>query len=86
MKSVGKSKEELFAEFTKMFPLWAEKATDYKKIGSRALCIFFKTGTVGEVSRVFLYYDENNWQFGTKMWRKVPNHVRKKMEERGKKK
>lgn len=72
------SKEDLFDMFEQMFPNWAERVTTYKKIGSRTLAIKFKEfgETVidqNEVSRVFLYKGPNNWQFGTKMWRKKPN-------------
>lgn len=67
-------KEQLFRKFWIMFPDWAAKATSYKKIGSKCLAITFKSG----ISRVFLYVDENNWQFGTKLWRKRPDRIEKK--------
>lgn len=74
------NKEELFAKFAEMFPDWSKKATSYYKIGSRTIVIKFAEGTVDqdgkrnvkEVSRVFLYIGPDNWQFGTKLWRKRP--------------
>lgn len=79
------NKEKLFKAFQELFPDWAKKATSYKKIGSKTLAIRFATevtlgedsGEVKEESRVFLYIDQNNWQFGTKLWRKRPEHVKK---------
>lgn len=76
------SKEELFNTFAKMFPDWARCTICYRKIGSKALLITFKN--FGESlsdpeehsTRVFLWIDENNWQFGTKLWRKRPEKVK----------
>ncbi len=60
------NKEQLFAMFRMMFPEWAKMAVSYKKIGSRCLAITFQGGK----SRVFMYYNADNWQFGTKLYRK----------------
>lgn len=78
------NKEELFNAFKVLFPNWAEHVEAYRKIGSRTLAIKFRfveslhdeNGI--ETSRVFLYVDENNWQFGTKLWRKRPEMKKKK--------
>ncbi len=72
------SKEEIFNMFKVMFSDWAEFATGYHKIGSRCIAITFDDG--GHVcSRVFLYISADNWQFGTKLWRKRSlNAVRNK--------
>lgn len=79
------NKEELFKVFEDMFPDWARKAICYKKIGSKTLAIKFVTSVEGnkvyEESRVFLYNDPNNWQFGTKLWRKRPEKLQKKNKE-----
>lgn len=79
------NKEQLFDAFKELFPDWAKKATSYKKIGSKALAIKFITAVdrdkVNEESRVFLYNDLNNWQFGTKLWRKRPEQLQKKSKE-----
>lgn len=64
------NKEQIFEAFKKMFPQWAANVVSFKKIGSRCLAIFFNDNT----SLVFLYIDENNWQFGTKLWRKRPGN------------
>lgn len=76
------NKDQLFAAFKELFPDWANTATSYKKIGSKTLAIkFVQFGeTVAdktEISRVFLYNDPNNWQFGTKLWRKRPEKDQK---------
>lgn len=86
------SKEELIKIFKEMFPNWGNMVKSYKKIGSRALAITFHTymnsresGVVCDEehnSKVFLYYDEFNWQFGTKLFRKKPvkNHKEEEKE------
>ena len=79
------NKEQLFDAFKELFPDWAKKVISYKKIGSKTLAIKFVTSVaenkVNEESRVFLYNDPNNWQFGTKLWRKRPEHLQKKSKE-----
>lgn len=77
------SKEQLFEKFTEMFPEWAERVVNYKKIGSKCLAIkFIQFGETvtdqTEISRVFLYDNPDNWQFGTKLWRKRPKRLKKK--------
>lgn len=74
------SKEQLFNVFADLFPDWARTAVSYKKVGSKTLAIkFVQFGdTVAdkkEISRVFMYYSPNNWQFGTKIWRKRPDKI-----------
>lgn len=72
------TKDELFGVFKIMFPEWAKTVTSYKKIGSRTLAITFCNGPKDpKYSRVFLYIDKDNWQFGTKLWRKRPDVVNK---------
>lgn len=76
------NKDELFQVFHEMFPDYAKNVTSYKKTGSRTLAVKFKQEVDDqketEVSRVFLYINPNNWQFGTKLWRKKPEHLKKK--------
>lgn len=75
------NKEELFVAFKVLFPTWAAKVGTYKKIGSHTLAIQFVEQADEEkmcaYSRVFLYYGPDNWQFGTKLWRKRPERARK---------
>lgn len=71
------NKEQLFDMFRAFFPEWAKYVIKYKKIASRTLAIWFKYKGV-ECSRVFLYIDQDNWQFGTKLWRKRPERLEKK--------
>lgn len=79
------NKNQLFEAFKELFPEWAKKTISYKKIGSKTLAIKFvlsvEGNKVNEVSRVFLYNDLNNWQFGTKLWRKRPEKLQKKNKE-----
>lgn len=83
------NKEQLFEAFQQLFPEWAKKATTYKKIGSKTLAIKFEEPVddqkATETSRVFLYNDLNNWQFGTKLWRKRPERKEKKTKKEVKK-
>lgn len=73
------NKEELYAAFEEMFPDWADKVTSYKKIGSKCLSIRFRNGT----SRIFLFNNPNNWQFGTKLWRKRPERLNERQNKIG---
>lgn len=79
------TKEELFDNFKILFPDQVNRVVSYKKIGSKSLAIriakyITTSGAVSEDSdsRVFLYYDPNDWQFGTKLWRKRPERKKKK--------
>ncbi len=77
------NKDQLFAAFKELFPVWAKLATSYKKIGSKTLVIKFKKlEGEGEESRVFLYAGPDNWQFGTKLWRKRPERITKQPKEK----
>lgn len=78
------NKEELFNAFKVLFPNWVEYVNSYKKIGSKTLAIEFRfpcytpeSHCFKKVSRVFLYVNEDNWQFGTKLWRKRPDNMKK---------
>ena len=76
------TKNELFGVFKLMFPEWAKMATSYKKIGGRTLAINFETNQgMVNFSRVFLYIDNDNWQFGTKLWRKRPDKLNKNVND-----
>lgn len=74
------NKQQLFEAFNSLFPDWAKRLTSYKKIGSKTLALTFLEGTsdnITSTSRVFLYVDQNNWHFGTKLWRKRPMRLTK---------
>lgn len=64
------TKDELFIRFVTLFPYWKSEVRSYKKIGSKCISIEFIDGT----SKVFLYYSPDNWNFGTKLWRKKPQN------------
>lgn len=77
------SKEELMAAFERLFPNWIKDVVSYKKIGSKCLSICFKRVDVQRPSytkvsmytRVFLYKNDNDWHFGTKLYRKRPDKI-----------
>ncbi len=68
------TKHELYYNFCRLFPAWSSFVQDYKKIGSRTIVMNFR---YDKTSKVFMYYDDNNWQFGTKIWRKRPERKEK---------
>lgn len=72
--------KELYAKFELMFPKLAEDATGCSRIGSRVISIRFKNpeDENNDKSLVFLYINDNNWQLGTKLWRKRPNFLSNK--------
>lgn len=78
------NKEQIFEAFKELFPNWAARTMSYKKIGAKTLVIKFINENDGDKvkSRVFLYIDPDNWQFGTKLWRKRPEHLTKKEEKK----
>ncbi len=77
------SRNELLDQFKKMFPNYADDVISCKRLGSRAIAIKFKNdqnnGNDSVKSRVFLYINENNWSFGTKLWRKRPDAITEKL-------
>lgn len=72
------TRTDIFDAFMKLFPTWAPHVESYKKIGSKTISLQFKNGK----SRVFLYNDDDNWNFGTKLWRKKPKPIPKKKKEK----
>lgn len=76
------TKDQLFEAFEQMFPDWAKRVTGYKKIGSKTLAMIIADENVSghTVSRVFLYNGPDNWQFGTKLWRKRPERLEREKE------
>lgn len=65
------NREELFSEFSNMFPEMSERVVNYRKIGSRVIVLFFEDS---DQTLVFMYYNPSNWQLGTKLWRKRPEY------------
>lgn len=62
------TKEFIFDRFKEMFPDFAARVKTYKKIGSKTISLKYENGN----TRTFLYNNPNNWNFGTKPWRKKP--------------
>lgn len=83
------NKEELFKMFVDLFPELQVYVVTYKKIGSKCLAITFcERGAhfgapigIADSTRIFLYSGPDNWQFGTKLWRKRPEKIPKKNKE-----
>lgn len=65
---------DIYKGFEDLFPDWVEKVESYKKVGSKTISLKMKNGR----SLVFLYNNPNNWNFGTKPWRKKPEPIQKK--------
>lgn len=74
------SKEDLILEFERLFPNFAKRVTRYKKTGSKTLAMVIVDDQNPNIakSRIFFYDNPDNWQFGTKLWRKRPERVPKK--------
>lgn len=76
--------EDLFRKYTKLFPDSSQingepVPTNYTKIGARMIRIEFSEGPV----LYFLWYDENNWNLGTKPYRNQPKkQLYKKMNQK----
>lgn len=62
-------KEEIYNAFVRLFPKWEESVISYKKIGSRAICLFFEEKNK---KLIFFYNNDEDWTFGTKVWRNRP--------------
>lgn len=71
-------KAELFDIFTKMFPDMAKEVVKVKLIGSKAISMSMNS----DKSLIFMWYDDNNWTLGTKVWRRKPEHTPKKKEKK----
>lgn len=68
----------LYQTFKGMFPDIAEDCNSYKRMGSRAIAVYLKSGK----SLIFMYTNENNWNLGTKYWRKMPSKTPKGGDEK----
>lgn len=76
------SKKELFEAFCGLFPEYAKLVVKYKKFGGRTLNLHISFPETGEIkSLMFLYYSDDNWGFGTKLWRRKPSSGRPTYEE-----
>lgn len=59
-----------FDAFKTMFPKMVEKVHHYKMLGKDAIAIFWNDEK--QKSLVFLYKSPEDWQLGTKLYRKAP--------------
>ena len=79
MEVLWMTKEMLFDEFRSYFPEKAQNVVECKKIGSRTISLRIKNE---DKTKVFLFYNSDNWSFGTKIWRKIPDNIYKNKKER----
>lgn len=69
-------KEEIYNAFVRLFPKWEESVISYKKIGSRAIALFFTSSFFEKDKKlIFFYNNDEDWTFGTKVWRNRPVNV-----------
>ena len=66
-------KEDIYKVFTNMFPEYEDRVVSYRKIGSKMIGLEMEGG----LKLSFLYMGHNNWNLGTKPWRKKPTPLRK---------
>lgn len=64
---------EIFRKFVTLFPEYAGAIARYTKIGSKAIKLEY-TGANGEALKplIFMYKGEDDWTFGTRVWRRKP--------------
>lgn len=65
-------KEEIFDYFVELFPQHYEHVVSYKKLGSKMISLQMDNGS----RLTFLYMGKDNWNFGTKPWRRKPDPLK----------
>lgn len=65
------TKEQLMVKFYQKFPEWMSSVVETKKLGPRAIAIKMDN----DVSLVWLWNSDDDWQFGTKLWRMMPKKM-----------
>lgn len=60
---------QIFQEFCNLFPDYAVTANGYEKIGSKAIKLSYNGGLH---HLIFMYKGDDDWTFGTRVWRKKP--------------
>lgn len=66
--------QELAVKFYQYFPEWMDMVRDVERIGPCAISIKLNSGT----SLVWLWVNEDDWQLGTRLWRRPPKKVEQK--------
>lgn len=64
--------QEIYEKFKQFFPNFEKLVTKVEKTGSRVIRLTLENS---EVPLLFLYYSDNNWSFGTNLWRKRPGET-----------
>lgn len=65
--------DELYNRFVSLFPVYKAGIIYCEKIGARAI----KITLIGGRIRYFIWYNDENWTFGTKLYRKRPEKQKK---------
>lgn len=68
--------DEILHGFEILFPEWMDSVTGYKRFGSKSIILYFR-----EKSLVFYFNNTEDWTFGTKAFRRVPDNVKSCHEE-----
>ena len=76
-KRKNMSELDLLQKFHELFPNHAQNLESYTRTGANILSIRLKNT---DKSLVFLYNNEQNWTFGTKLYRRVPECYMKHLE------
>ena len=71
------TKDKIVDSCQKMFPEWSKNAINITKIGSRAIRLDYEN----QPSIIFMYTDDGDWTFGTKIWRHRPGMKKKGAKE-----
>lgn len=66
--------QELAVKFYQLFPEWMDIVQDVERIGPCSISIKLRGG----ISLVWLWVNEDDWQLGTRLWRRPPKSVEKK--------
>lgn len=73
-----KKASKIYENFDRLCPAMACFVKSYELIGPKAIVIHF-LDDVSFQKLFFMYYSDENWNLGTKMWRKVPEKKLKSM-------
>lgn len=79
------TKPELYDKFTELFPEWTGRVIGFKRIQPRVLKLQIRADfedPTQDVMRYFMYINEDDWSFGTKIYRNAPKYMKKKEENK----
>lgn len=73
------SKLDLYTQFINMFPDLSDCVVSYRKTGSKTIVLEMQNGK----HLFFLYYGPDNWNIGTKQWRRMDSVPKKRGNQNG---